>query len=461
MLQALVVIASMVVSASQEAPLPAGTWKGGLSLPTTTLGLELVVAPMGDVVLNVPQQGAKDIPVEMTALEDGSIRFQVPSVGASFEGRLSSTGKALAGRFVQNGVDFPIVFELGETAISTAPSRPQTPVPPFPYTTTEVEILTSAPGVRLTGSYVRPDGAGPVAAVLLISGSGQQDRDATIAGHQPFLLLADALARSGIATLRMDDRGVGGSVGPLANLTTEDFAADAEASLSWLAGRPELSQRSIGLIGHSEGALIAELIAARSDSVAWVATISGPSVPGRDLLVAQSRNMQLAAGMEPADADSIAELQATLVDAVLSRADDEPAARQAVELILEEAGVPEGPRRIQAQQLTSAWVRWFIGYDPAQALGSVTVPMLALYGAKDTQVDPTQNATRLAQLKPDTEIIVFPRLNHLLQTASSGLPGEYPQLEQTMEPEAIAHLVRWILAQSASVESRMGSSPSP
>lgn len=351
-----------------------------------------------------------------------------------------------------------------DTAAATIPEqrRPQTPKPPFPYDIREAAFRNTNDGVDLAGTLTLPQGAGPWPAVVLVSGSGQQDRDETLFYHKPFLVLADALSRAGIAVLRYDDRGVGGSGGDPTNATSVDFARDAEAAIDWLKERPDIDPARIGVVGHSEGGLVAALLAARRTDLAGIVMLAGPGVDGGRILVSQWEFMFKLVG--PGGADLIRRPRITqdaMIDAV--RGSDEStdpatlAARIRADLADEiekaddaakaqlDAAVADGLRRLMVP-----WYRFFIGHDPATALAKITCPVLAIIGEKDFQVDPALNLPAIRQAlaaggNTDATVEELPGLNHLFQTCTTGAMSEYDQIEETLAPVAIATVRDWLV----------------
>lgn len=432
----------------------AGTWEGPLAVSGQSIRIVFRIRPDGTAVMDSPDQGARDIPVETPTVEGGVVRLTVPALGGRFEGRRSEHGSVLTGVLAQGGVTLPLVLTRTSATVAEL-VRPQNPVPPFPYRAEEVTFDNAgAPGVRLAGTLTLPQGNGPFPAALLISGSGPQDRDETVFGHKPFAVWADALTRRGIAVLRYDDRGTAGSTGEFAAATSADFATDADAAFAYLAARPEIDGGRIGLIGHSEGGTIAPLVAQEGVPVAWVVMLAGPAVSGGALLIEQSRVTQVAMGIAPAVVDANVAIQARIMSAVAENAASADATTTAVDPILAEAGLTEAQRRGQIGQLRSAWTRWFIAHDPGPALAGLDVPLLALYGGKDVQVPADQNAPALSRLKPDAEVVVLPNLNHLMQPATTGLPNEYETIETTIDPEALATVVNWVAARSEADSAR-------
>jgi pimeloyl-ACP methyl ester carboxylesterase len=333
---------------------------------------------------------------------------------------------------------------------AAAPQRPQTPRPPFPYKAQDV-VIPGAGDARLAGTLTIPAGAGPFPAVLLINGSGPNDRDETILGHKPFLVIADALTRRGVMVLRLDKRGVGASTGGSPDLTTADYAADARAALAWLRRRPEAAAGRLGLLGHSEGAEIAPMLAADDPKVAFLVLLAAPAVPGDQLLLAQSRALLEAQGA-PADRVLAAARANRDIYAIAKSDLPEDEAYDQVMARLKEAGAPATAVAAMARQGLSPWVRWFLRHDPRPALAKVRCPVLALYGSKDLQVVPVQNVPELrAALKADPQATVtdLPGLNHLFQTADTGSPRDYGQIQETIAPAALALIVDWVVRTTA------------
>jgi uncharacterized protein len=320
---------------------------------------------------------------------------------------------------------------------------------------------TPTPGVRLAGTLTKPRDPGPHPAALLITGSGPHDRDETVMGHRPFLVLADHLTRLGLAVLRVDDRGVGGSTGDRSAATTADYASDSRASLAYLGNRPEIDSGRIGLIGHSEGAIIAPMIAADSPDVAWIALLAGPAVTGERILLSQADAISAASGVPDAVRADLAKLNEGIY-AIVNREPDNVTAEREIQALIAEhehllaAAVGGTPTALlaglksQVEIAVSPWFRAFLRYDPAPALRNVRAPVLAMSGALDLQVPPSQSLPVIAAAledggNQDYEILKLPGLNHLFQSATTGSPAEYEAIEETIAPRALETLGRWIL----------------
>jgi pimeloyl-ACP methyl ester carboxylesterase len=383
-------------------------------------------------------QNANGIPLANIKVEGDAVRFEAPLVGASFEGKLDAAEKGIAGILHQGPANMALTFK--RTNAIPVPARPQEPKKPYPYDEVEASYENAAQKVRLEGTLTVPREGKPVPAVLLISGSGPQNRDEELMGHKPFKLLADYLTRRGIAVLRVDDRGIGGSSGSLLQSTTLDFATDVLAGIAYLKTRPEVDHSKIGLIGHSEGAVIAQIVASQSKDVRFIVMLAGTAVPGEQVLYAQSEAIMRAQGLNEMMIASNHEMQKRIFEALRAQKDD----RAAVETIKAFAG------EVQARRVANPWFREFLELDPAGYLRKVTCPVLALDGEKDTQVLAKQNLPVIARTleeagNRDYAIVKLPRLNHLFQTANTGHPSEYAKIEETMAPVALESISHWIL----------------
>jgi uncharacterized protein len=325
----------------------------------------------------------------------------------------------------------------------------------------EVAYENKPAGIKLAGTLTLPKGPGPFPAALLISGSGPQDRDETILGHKPFLVLADYLTRRGVAVLRVDDRGVGGSTGKTNDATSVDFAADVLAGVGFLKGRKEINAAQIGLIGHSEGGIIAPLVASRSKDVAFIVLLAGTGLPGEDILYLQGAAILKVAGANAAQLARQKAMQQTMF-AVLRAENDNVVAEKKIRAALAELtgklDAEEKKKMAEAMPLLEGqikmvltpWFRHFLSYDPRPALRKVTCPVLALNGAKDVQVDAALNLQAIqAALKKggnkDVAVREFANLNHLFQTCKTGAVSEYGNIEETLAPVVLEAVARWIL----------------
>jgi pimeloyl-ACP methyl ester carboxylesterase len=438
-----------------------GTWLGTITVQGVKLRLALRVSETAGQLsakLDSIDQGAKDLPIDEIVRDGQALRFTARRLGLTYAGTIDAAGKAIVGEMKQGGATLPLTFERVDAAPTL--SRPQDPVKPYPYVEQEVRYRNTKEGVELAGTLTLPPGKGPHPAVVLITGSGVQDRDETIAGHRPFLVLADFLTRRGFAVLRSDDRGAGGSAAGSPQATTESFADDVLAAVALLRSRPDIDHRRISLAGHSEGAVVAAIAATRSRDVAQVVMLAGMGLRGEDVIVTQTEVMQRKLGVSPPVVEATS-ITLRRVFAALRAEPDAAAAVARMRQILDDqaAAQPEAHRQQyeavrknlagQLPMYTTAWFRYFIDYDPAVHLQALRVPVLALTGELDTQVPPGENlpaiekAVRRGGNKRVT-VRELPRLNHLLQTASSGLPTEYATIEETIAPAALEMLATWL-----------------
>jgi len=328
--------------------------------------------------------------------------------------------------------------------------RPQNPVKPYPYRDEDVSYENKVQNVTLAATLTIPQGKGPFPGVLLITGSGPQDRDESLMQHKPFLILSDYLTRHGIVVLRADDRGTAKSTGVFATATTADFATDVEAGIAYLKTRAEVDPHKIGLIGHSEGGVIAPMVAARNKDVAFIVMMAGTGVPGDEILVAQGEAIAVASGKAPDEAAKDAVKKREMLKLVETEKDEAVLEKELKEKMA--GDVPEAQAGFAVKQLTSPWFRYFLAYDPATALRKVTCPVLAINGSLDKQVLPSQNLPPIRKALEEAgnkhfEIDELPGLNHLFQTAKTGSPAEYAQIEETMSPVALEKMSGWILKQ--------------
>lgn len=442
-----------------------GQWAGALDLGAVKLRLGLSVEAAADgtlsAVLDSIDQGAK-VPVDSVTFEPPTFRLAIPSIGASYVATLDGDGAALEGTWSQGGRDLPLVLRRTDEPLALV--RPQMPEPPFPYESRDVTFVNATAGVRLAGTLLLPAGEGPFPAVLFVTGSGPQDRDETLMGHKPFLVIADFLARRGIASLRYDDRGFGESEGDHMGSTVADFAADAEAGLSFLAAQEEIDRRAVGILGHSEGGLAAPRVALGSPEVDFLVLLAPPAEPLVGLLVRQTEALLRATGVEGDLVERA--LAAQREDLELVRDGSIPEGRLAellresyarrgadftnqelARLGIDPAAVEQGIR-----QATSPWFRSLMREEPEKRLRRLEVPVLALFGSRDLQVDAEVNAeiarAALEGAGEGTEIRVVPGLNHLFQHAETGAPAEYGTIEETIAPEVLETIGQWIKARS-------------
>ncbi len=398
-----------------------------------------------------PDQGAHLFPIDSVAVSTIGVQLAAPSLQLTFSGGFLGRD-LLSGLLTQGGFQFPLVLRRGEMR----PARPQEPQPPFPYCCEEVAFAGRDGAVTLRGTLTLPAGEGPFPAIVLVTGSGTQNRDEELFDHKPFLVLADRLTRHGVAVLRYDDRGYGASPEEQRRLrftTTEDLAEDALGAFDCLRSHPSIDGNRIGIGGHSEGGTIAFIAAAREPQVAFVVSLAGMIVPGRELLVEQNRASLCAAGVPEETAAAYARALERLYTLWMTRSPEELTAR-AAQLAAEAAAgeaLPDPLRRnlaAVAGEARNPWFDHFVRYDPAEAVaGLAGRPCLALNGTKDLQVDAERNLGRLEALTAGSAQVRTLRcegLNHLFQPCTTGAAGEYGRIETTIAPEVLALLADWL-----------------
>lgn len=433
-----------------EAATVTGSWSGKLTAGFVSLRLVLHVRRLPDgslaATMDSPDQGQLGLPFDRATLEDGLLTLHSDKLQGGFSGRLKEG--ALEGEWRQGAFKAPLTLARGEAA---ALRKPQEPQPPYPYEAVEVSYPNPAGRVSLAGTLTTPRGKGPFPALLLIAGSGQQDRDSTLFGHKPFKLWADALTRRGFAVLRVDERGLGGSTGDFASATTADLASDVKAGLAFLKSRPGIDAGRLGLVGHSEGGLIAAMAGAETPELAFVVLLAAPGLPGDRIVEEQVRALSRAGGLDAPQVEQAVALQRRLLQVAKSDAPAAEARRDLLRLLVPAGASAE--QRAQgeaaADQLLSPWYRFYLRTDPRPYLAKLSCPVLAVNGERDLQVAAAPNLEAIgaavgARLTP----VALPRLNHLLQTAVTGLPQEYGQLAETIAPEALAVVGEWLSRQA-------------
>ena len=422
MILALMAVAAVTLKAQT------GAWTGKLKVSGVELALIFNIGEES-ATLDVPDQGAKDIPVEVSRDAVGGITLNVPAINASFKGLWA--GKVIAGTFTQHGMSFPMTLTPGAPVVR----RPQTPVGPFPYATEEVSF-TNGDAV-LKGTLTLPDNCDRKTPVLImVTGSGLQNRDEELFGHKPFAVIADAFARAGIATLRYDDRGFGESTGDVVLCTTEDLKNDALTGVKLLRDRFE----RVGVIGHSEGGTIALMLAGERQ-VDFAVSLAGMIVSGAETLLAQNRRAFESAGLPESEVEAFARLLSDTFTAIRTRA-PLPSA--------DNYDITDALRKNYAAALPSfrtPYMEFFLGLDLSASLSGITCPVMALNGTKDTQVQCDRNIAALeAGLPSNSRSVIRAEdgLNHLFQHCVTGEVSEYKSIEETFSPEVLSEMIAWI-----------------
>lgn len=447
---------------------------GGAKLPfAVTLATHPNFGPLG--AIDIPMQSLEGFPLLVSEGEGGKRTMRIP-VGMEAVIEVAPKDGKLVGEMRQGAMTIPVTLSRkGEGAV-TGLARPQLPTPPFPYTVREVTIPHRF-GHSLAGTLTMPKrergaaaGQQPATkfpAVVLVTGSGPQDRDETIFGHKPFLVIADALTRAGIAVLRYDDRGVGKSTGSFASATTHDFATDCDEATEWLRSQVDIDPTRIGIIGHSEGGMIAPMVAKwqweegnPDTAVRFVVLLAGPGVSGRDILAVQMRKLMQAEGATPDEIEAVSALQIAAMDAVRAEKTNEEITPFVRALVAKQLDVAQAHGKLApgadmealttgaVAEMGSGWMRTFVAHDPRTWIAALPIPVLAMQGGKDLQVDADQNipAIEAAAKEGGVPLTIkrYPNLNHLFQPATSGAVEEYGTIETTFDPQALKDLVDWI-----------------
>jgi pimeloyl-ACP methyl ester carboxylesterase len=462
----LTVFSGSAGSGNAETPSLEGAWLGTLKVSGIELRIvfNLSAKPDGSLsgTLDSPDQGATGIALTRIGVEKERVTVEVSTIGGRYEGTLNAEGSEMSGKWTQG----PASLDLVMKRVKEVPKvmRPQEPKKPYPYLDEEVTYRNAKAGFTLAGTLTMPRTGSPFPAVILITGSGPEDRDETVFGHRPFLILADYLTRRGIAVLRVDDRGVGGSKGDASQATSEDFTQDVLAGVAYLKTRKEIDPKRIGLIGHSEGGIIAPMAATQSSDVAFIVLMAGTGVPGDVIVEKQIANLLKTQGADQATIDTVTRNQRRLCEAIKSEPDPNVAQEKARRIIKESlAALSEQQKKAlqqseaaveaQIQGVASKWFRFFIMQDPKTVLRKVKCPVLAINGAIDKQVLPQENLPAIEQALREggnTHFTVkeLPGLNHLFQTAKTGNGDEYAKIEETMSPVALETVAQWIEAQT-------------
>ena len=460
-----ILLISLLTSITVKAQDITGQWNGALKVQGTQLRLVFNISKTDNGVsstMDSPDQGAKGIPTTTTNFENSILKITIANAKIEYQGTLGKDN-IIVGTFKQGGQSFPM--NLSKEVIEKEKFvRPQEPIKPYPYYSEDVTFENNKAGIILAGTLTLPKKDGVFPVVILISGSGPQNRDEELLGHKPFLVLSDYLTKNGIAVLRYDDRGTALSKGDFKTATSADFATDAESAITYLKTRKEINKKKIGLIGHSEGGLIAPMIASKSKEAAFIVLLAGTGIQGDQILLLQQKLIGKASGISDEDlqkneltnrkvfeivkkSNSIEQLNIDLTNFIKQSLVENPNAQK-----------PQGMSdedfvKLQVKQLATPWMQYFIKYNPAPALEKVKCPVLAINGEKDLQVPSKENleAIKNALTKGGNKKVTtkeLQNLNHLFQECKTGSPQEYATIEQTFSPTALTEILNWIQTQT-------------
>jgi hypothetical protein len=439
-----------------------GTWHGNLEVQAGRKMLFIFQISGNESKLTteiaIPSQGAKGLQSHLTTFADGVLIVDASNLGFKFNGKWNAASRTIEGSF-QEGVNIVPLVLTKESIVEVKPNRPQEPIKPYPYQVEDITFTNQKDNVTLAGTLTLPNPSQkkpPV--VILISGSGPQDRDESFMTHKPFLVLSDYLTRRGIAVLRYDDRGFGESTGNFAEGTTADFASDVLSAIDFLKSHPKIDKSKIGLIGHSEGAIIAPMVANQSKDVGFIVMLAGTGTSGKFVSYTQSidnRNFPVADQKQfeayVKEAIDIAstekETDSVKEDLIIFYQNSE----MLKSLLPAEVNKKEFIQNLVSVR-TSPWMRYFYNYNPVDEIKKIRIPALALYGSKDTQVPPKYHLQQVkdalaASKSKHQEVVLLVGLNHIFQESKTGLTSEYAQIEQTFAPLALETIGNWIINQ--------------
>lgn len=438
-----------------------GKWYGLLKVQGTELRIVIDVIKNGDgytCTMDSPDQGAKGIFVDTTLFINSKLHFVINRAKISYDGEFNRD--KFIGTFKQNGQWIPLDFGRDAIESNVKFVRSQEPTKPYPYYSEEVKFKNKEAGITLSGTLTLPQKKGKFPVVILISGSGPQNRDEELMGHKPFLILSDYLTRKGMAVLRFDDRGTGESKGDFKTATTKDFASDILSAVNYLMSRKDIDKKNIGLIGHSEGGIIAPMVAADSKDVSYIVLLAGTGIPGGELLLLQQQLIGKTQGLT-GEQLARAKEQNSGAYKIINEVENQEMLKTALTSyfgsVVNDMSVSEKPEGISNEeivkmfvdQLMTPWMRYFIKYDPSIILENVKCPVLALNGTKDLQVPSKINLEAIrAGLEKGGNINVtlkeFPNMNHLFQECETGAIEEYAEIDQTISPIVLNEIALWL-----------------
>ncbi len=428
-----------------------GIWAGAISAHGMQMHVVFHVNKEGynqfSATMDSPDQGVKGILIDSTLFKNDSLTFILKKISGKYLGKFDKDSNAFIGVWQQGPSKFSLTLKKSDVAPTI--NRPQTPKPPYPYKEEEVSYENKTANITIGGTLTLPQGNGKYPAVIMITGSGKQDRDETIFAHKPFMVIADYLTRNGIAVLRVDDRGMGKSTGDFSKSTGEDFASDVRAGIEYLKSRNEIDKTKIGLIGHSEGGIIAPMIASQSNNVAFIVLMAGPGANLFDVIKMQQALLlkMNGASEEEIRMDTIRDSE---IQKIIINAKNDVEAKEKITTLLLKDSIEGEEANGSINFYVNPWMKYYATYSPVDALKKVKCPVLAINGGNDMQVSPKQNIPVIeSALKAggnkNYKTIEIPGLNHLFQHSETGSPYEYAKIEETISPEVLKTMNDWIL----------------
>lgn len=453
MIKTILIIITALLSFIMNGQEIAGQWNGLLKVPGTQLRVVFHVNKTETgygATMDSPDQKVIGIPMEKASFDNSILKLEMPKAQISYEGILNKDN-IIVGKFTQRGQSTELNLSK-EIIQKQVYARPQEPQKPYPYYTEDVKFENKTDKVVLAGTLSLPKKDGNFPSVILISGSGGQNRDSEILGHKPFLVLADFLTKKGFAVLRFDDRGVEQSTGDISKSTSADFARDVQAGVDYLQTRKEINKDKIGLIGHSEGGVIAPIVAGNSKAIDFIVLLAGPGLRGDKLLLLQKEAVERVSGVPENDIQKAQEIFRGAYDIILvSKTNDENLKKDVTTYFASKYN--EEIAKSLTPQFTNNWMYYFLKMDPAVNLAKVKCPVLALNGSKDVQVPATVDLeaiekTLLKAGNKNVKTKELPNLNHLFQESKTGSPEEYEKIEQTFSPLALEEISNWMMVQT-------------
>ena len=399
-------------------------------------------------LFSLPLQGLNSYPVKDFSIKENTISITLPVTNFTYSGSIKEDQQTIEG--VLRRTDDDVKINLKKVDNISSPLRPQTPKKPYPYNELELKFPTLHDDVILAGTLTYPKSREPFPAAILISGAGPRDRNEEGGGHRPFLVLADYLTKRGLAVLRYDDRGVGESTGSQDNkATSADRAEDVKAALQFLQTQSFIDPKKIGLLGHSEGGFIAQIVAGEIDEITYIVLMAGSALPGKDIYNYQ---LKVALGRDISVKDTAKSWERIISILEKDQTDEDRSSEKIYSILVDEVNMPAGAAKDVTEHFLSPWMRYFMKKDPAAILSKVKCPVLALGGKKDVHIPSSQNLKAIEEIlrkagNKHYKIVEFPNLNHLFQTANTGLPMEYPLIEETMAPVVLKTIADWIIEQ--------------